>query len=133
MILSRNSWSNLETFPINEFKHEGYNSFAFPTLIPTGAAKFLGHRKNTVTSGNGFKHLKYRDGRFVRHPRSRYIALNAVLRWRTIQIGDILFVRKNPDVKKLSINELNEMKNELKTRVKKRILRFARPILTNLH
>ncbi len=44
---------------------------AFPTLFPTGAAD----------SGNYFTHLlKYDDGRFARHPRFRFFALNTEMR-----------------------------------------------------
>ena len=63
--------------PINEFTTEGYFTCAFPTLFPTGAADFLGQRHNQVTVGNYFKHLMvYEDGRFAKHPRFRFFALN---------------------------------------------------------
>ena len=70
-------WPTIRGAPISEFTTEGYFSMAFPTLYPTGAADFLGQRCNQVTIGNYFTHLlKYGDGRFARHPRFRFFALN---------------------------------------------------------
>ena len=37
----------------------------------------------------------YADGRFARHPRFRYFALNTELRWRALQAGRI-YVRQHP-------------------------------------
>ena len=52
-------------------------SCAFPTLFPTGATDFVAPRQHAVTIGNYFKHLMmYEDGRFAKHPRFRYFALN---------------------------------------------------------
>ena len=74
-------WPPSSGTPINEFNTEGYISCAFPTLFPTlfptGAADFVAPQPNVVTIGNYFKHLlMYDDGRFTRHPRFRYFALN---------------------------------------------------------
>ena len=74
-------WPTIGGAPINEFTTEGYFSMAFPTLFPTGAADFLGQRCNQVTIGNYFTHLlKFEDGRFARHPRFRFFALNTEMR-----------------------------------------------------
>ena len=70
-------WPHQADTPVNEFNVEGYMLCAFPTLFPTGAGDFLAPREHVVTVGNYFKHLvRYNDGRFVRHPRFRYFALN---------------------------------------------------------
>ena len=74
-------WSPSSSTPINEFNTEGYMSCAFPTLFPTGAADFLAPRPLAVTIGNYLKHMMlFEDGRFARHPRFRYFALNTEMR-----------------------------------------------------
>ena len=61
----------------NEFTIEGYFSLAFPTLYPTGAAEFLGQSQNEIAIGYYSKHLiMYYDGRFAKHPRFHFFALN---------------------------------------------------------
>lgn len=74
-------WPTAGASPI-EFNTEGYFSCAFPTLFPTGAADFLAPRPRVVTIGNYFRHLMmYKDGRFAKHCRFRYFALNTEMRW----------------------------------------------------
>ena len=51
------AWPPAGETPINEFRTEGYISYAFPTLFPTGAADFVAPRTCAVTIGNYFKHL----------------------------------------------------------------------------
>ena len=47
-----------------------------------------GQQCNQVTIGNYFKHmLPYKDGRFAKHPRFRFFALNTEIRWRALQAG----------------------------------------------
>ena len=100
------AWPTIGGTPINEFTTEGYFSMAFPTLFPTGAADFLGQRCNQVTIGNYFTHLmKYRDGRFARHPRFRFFALNTEMRWRALQSGRI-YVQQHPGDAQLTVDEL---------------------------
>ena len=83
-------WPSIGGMPLNEFTTEGYFSCAFPTLFPTGAADFLGERQVPVTIGNYFKHLmQYDDGRFARHPRFRFFALNTEMRHRALQTGRV--------------------------------------------
>ena len=90
------SWPPSGATPINEFNTEGYISCAFPTLFPTGAADFVAPRPLVVTVGNYFKHLlMYADGRFARHSRFRYFALNTEMQWRALQAGRI-YVRQHP-------------------------------------
>ena len=83
-------WPVTGTNPINEFNTEGYISCAFPTLFPTGAADLLAPRAHMVTISNYFKHLMmFQDGRFAKHPRLRYPALNTEMQWRALQTGRI--------------------------------------------
>ena len=99
-------WPTIGGTPINEFTTEGYFSMAFPTLYPTGAADFLGQRCNQVTIGNYFTHLmKYTDGRFARHPRFRFFALNTEMRWRALQAGRI-YIQQHPGDAQLTVDEL---------------------------
>lgn len=89
-------WPTIGGAPINEFNTEGYFSMAFPTLFPTGAADFVAQRCNQVTIGNYFKHLMmYVDGRFAKHPRFRFFALNTEMRWRALQAGRI-YIHQHP-------------------------------------
>ena len=102
-------WPVAGTNPINEFTTEGYISCAFPTLFPTGAADLLAPRACTVTIGNYFKHLMmFQDGRFAKHPRFRYFALNTEMQWRALQTGRI-YVRQHHQDAQLSVEELRNM------------------------
>ena len=84
------SWPMLDNTPINEFQTEGYFSLAFPTLFPDAKGDFTVPRVRTITIGYFFKHLMlYSDGRFAKHPRFRYFALNTEMRWRAMQSGRI--------------------------------------------
>ena len=84
-------------------------SCAFPTLFPTGAADFVAPRPYQVTIGNYFKHLlMYEDGRFAKHPRFCYFALNTELRWRALQAGRI-YIHQHPRDAQLSVEELRDM------------------------
>ena len=60
-----------------------------------GAADFVAPRPLAVTVGNYL--LMYADGRFARHPRFRYFALNTEMRWRALQAGWI-YVRQHPQM-----------------------------------
>ena len=99
-------WPPRADAPINEFVTEGYISCAFPTLFPTGAGDFLAPQERVVTVGNYFKHLmRYDDGRFARHPRFRYFALNSEMRWRALQTGRV-YIKQHPSDARLSLDEL---------------------------
>ena len=58
-----------------------------------GPADFVAPRPLAVTVGNYL--LMYADGRFARHPRFRYFALNTEMRWWALQAGRI-YVRQHP-------------------------------------
>ena len=121
-------WPARGLTPINEFSSEGYFTCAFPSLFPTGAADFLAPRINTVTIGNYFKHLLlYDDGRFARHSRFRYFALNTEMRWHALQTGRV-YVLQNPEERHLSIDELRHMVGQEGENFSNRVLRYAASI-----
>ena len=64
-----------------------------PYGVMASAADFVAPRPLAVTVGNYL--LMYADGRFARHPRFRYFALNTEMRWRALQAGRI-YVRQHP-------------------------------------
>ena len=68
--------------PINEYDASDKTlSLAFPTLYPTGAADLKSPRRRTVEYSAYIEHLmRYKDGRFARHPRWRYVVFNTKLR-----------------------------------------------------
>ena len=118
-------WPSSSGTPINEFTTEGYMSCAFPTLFPTGSADFVAPRPRTVTIGNYFKHLmQYHDGRFAKHPRFRYFALNTEMRHRALQTGRI-YVHQNPHDDHLSIDELRDMIGREGEVFSNRVLHYA--------
>ena len=118
-------WPTIGGAPINEFTTEGYFSMAFPTLFPTGAADFLGQRCNQVTIGNYFTHLlKYEDGRFARHPRFRFFALNTEMRWRALQAGRI-YIQQHPGDAQLTVDELRDMAGREGEAFSNRVLHYA--------
>ena len=118
-------WPTRDNNTINEFSTEGYFSCAFPTLFPTGSADFLAPRINKVTIGNYLKHLLlYDDGRFAKHSRFRYFALNTEMRWRAIETGRI-YVRQNPNDDHLTIDELRDMVGTEAETFSNRVLHYA--------
>ena len=118
-------WPSIGGRPINEFDTEGYFSCAFPTLYPTGAADFHDARQRNVTIGNYFKHLMlYDDGRFAKHPRFRFFALNTEMRWRAIQAGRV-YVRQHPGDAHLSVDALRDMVGREGECFSNRVLHYA--------
>ena len=119
------SWPSTGPTPVNEFRTEGYFTCAFPTLFPTGAADFSAPRPRTVTIGNYFKHLMmFHDGRFAKHPRFRYFALNTEMRWRALQTGQV-YVRQHPTDASLSVQELQDMVGRGGEQFSNRVLHYA--------
>ena len=118
-------WPATQQNPVNEFHSEGYFSCAFPVLFPTGKAEFLAPRLNAVTIGNYFKHLMlYDDGRFAKHCRFHYFALNTEMRWRALQTGRV-YVRQNPEDAHLSIDDLRDMVGRQGENFANRVLHYA--------
>ena len=118
-------WPPRDDAPINEFVTEGYISCAFPTLFPTGAGDFLAPRERVVTVGNYFKHLmRYDDGRFARHPRFRYFALNSEMRWRALQTRRV-YIKQHPSDARLSLDKLRSMIDCGGEQFSKRVMHYA--------
>ena len=118
-------WPENGSVPIDEFKTEGYISCAFPTLFPTGEADFLAPRQQTVTVGMYFKHLiMYGEGRFAKHPRFRYFALNTEMRWRALQTGRV-YINQHPDDARLTLDDLRDMVGHEGEFFTHRVMHFA--------
>ena len=52
--------------------------------------------------------MMYSDGKFARHPRFRYFALNTEMHWRALQAGCV-YIRQHPEDARLSVDELRDM------------------------
>ncbi|XP_065826022.1 uncharacterized protein [Oscarella lobularis] len=118
------SWPTYGSNPISEFTTEGYFTQAFPALFPTGAGDFRSPRLRSVTLGEYLKHImRYKDGRFARHPRFRYFALNTMMRWRALETARV-FVKQNPSDAALTVEELREM-----TKTSEKIPHFANKVV----
>jgi len=119
------TWPNIEGSPINEFQTVGYIARAFPALHPTGKADFRATREKSVKPAEYFKHLMwYKDGRFARHTRWRYFALNTIMRWRALQEGRV-YVKQNLDDDQLEVADIQEMIAGGDKRLADRIMRFG--------
>ena len=119
------SWPTYGSNPISEFTTEGYFTQAFPALFLTGAGDFRSPRLRSVTLGEYLKHImRYKDGRFARHPRLRYFALNTMMRWRALETARV-FVKQNPSDAALTVEELREM-----TKTSEKALHFLTKLST---
>ena len=118
-------WPENGSVPIDEFKTEGYISCAFPMLFPTGEADYLAPRLQSVTVGMYFKHLMmYGEGRFAKHPRFRYFALNTEMRWRALQTGRV-YINQHPDDARLTLDDLRDMVGHEGEFFTHRVMHFA--------
>ena len=118
-------WPHRADTPVNEFNMEGYMLCAFPTLFPTGAGDFLAPRERVVTVGNYFNHLvRYDDGRFARHLRFRYFALNTEMRWHALQAGCV-YIKQHPKDARLSLDELKSMVECGGEQFSKKVMHYA--------
>ena len=98
---------------------------AFPILFPTGAADFSAPRPRPVTIGYYFKHLlMHREGRFARHPRFRYFAINTEMRHRALGAGQI-YVKQNTTDAQLTVQELRDMVSVGGEVFSRRVLHYA--------
>jgi hypothetical protein len=79
---------------------------AFPTLYPTGAADYNAPRVRKVNLRAYAHHLiRYKDGRFGRHPRWRFLVFNIIMRQRAADSAGF-YVSKSSGLKDLSREEL---------------------------
>ena len=82
---------------------------AFPTLYPWGNADPNSPRQRSVKLREYAQHMmKYKDGRFGRHPRWRFLIFNMIMR-EEVRKTSRLFVSRNSDLKDLDIDELKEL------------------------
>jgi hypothetical protein len=102
---------------------------AFPTLFPTGKADFNAPRGQKMSMEEWAAHLMhYEDGRFARHPRFRYWALNTIFRHRAKEASR-WYAKSHPEDGALSIEEIREMINENNVAgLAQRVSRAAAPI-----
>ena len=97
--------------PLNEFnRSQALMSWAFPTLFPYGRAEFVSPRLRSITYKDYLHHaMRYRDGRFARHPRFRFVAFNTLMR-STVNAKSSYFVRHTHQTQ-VDIDELREAFN----------------------
>ena len=118
-------WPPQGDTPVNEFNTAGYMLCAFPALFPTEAGDFLAPRERVVTAGNYFKHLiRYDDGRFARHPRFRYFALNTEKQWHALQAGRV-YIKQHPKDARLPLDELKSMVECGGEQFSKKVMHYA--------
>jgi hypothetical protein len=74
-------WPHNDVSPVDEFNSPRYIARAFPTLYPWGIGDLNEPRIKEIKPAEYFKHLLvYKNGRFARHRRWRYFALNSLMR-----------------------------------------------------
>ncbi len=66
----------------------------------------------------------YEDGRFAKHPRFRYFALNTKMRWHALQTGKT-YIKQHPKDAHLSLEDLKEMISSVGKEFSKRVLHYA--------
>ena len=83
-------------------------AMAFPTLYPTGQADFNTPRLRKVDLNDYIQHLiRFRDGRFGRHPRWRFLAFNIQMR-RKANSSARFYVSKASGLKDMTREELTD-------------------------
>ena len=93
--LGKIEWPQTDSSPIDEFKTEGYITQAFPTLFPFGKADLNYPRQHKVSFNDYFKYLfLYRDQRFAKDQRFRFFAMNSMMRWTALNVGNV-YIKKN--------------------------------------
>ena len=118
-------WPEIDGAPINEFQTSGYMARAFPTLYPYGRRDLRSERIRDVKPAEYFKHLIwYKDGRFARHTRWRYFALNSIMRWRALQEGRV-YVRQNLNDGPINVADIQEMIANGDEQIANKIMRYG--------
>ena len=119
------AWPQINSNPVNEFQTSGYIACAFPSLYPTGSADLRAERIRDIKPAEYFKHLLlYKDGRFARHSRWRYFALNSQMRWRALQEGKV-YVRQNLTDTQITVTDIQEKITQGDNHIANRIMRFG--------
>ena len=81
---------------------------AFPTLYPTGRADFNTARQRKVDLNDYARHMMcYHDGRFGRHPRSRFLIFNLLMRQKASNSARF-YISKASGLKDLTRGELTD-------------------------
>ena len=65
----------------------------------------------------------YKDGRFARHTRWRYFALNSQMRWRALQEGKI-YIMQNLTDNQITITDIQERISSGDSHIADRIMRY---------
>ena len=68
--------------------------------------------------------MLYADGRFAKHLRFHFFALNTKMRWRALQVGRI-YVKQHPQDAQLSVEDLRAMVGSQASSFSSRVLHFA--------
>jgi hypothetical protein len=119
------AWPQINSSPINEFQTPGYIACAFPTLYPTGCADLRAERIWDIKPAEYFKHLLlYKDGRFARHARWRYFALNSQMRWRALQEGKV-YVKQNLTDGQITVTDIQERISSGDNHIADKIMRYG--------
>ncbi|OJD24648.1 hypothetical protein ACJ73_03984 [Blastomyces percursus] len=94
--------------PLDEFNNSHpLLSWAFPTLFPYGAAEFTLPRQRTIEYTEYVRFLmQYKDGRFARHPRFRYVIFNTLFRKQVGIRGKFWYRQSTSALKDLSFEDL---------------------------
>ncbi|CAB4427787.1 unnamed protein product [Rhizophagus irregularis] len=88
-------------------------------------ADLRSNRPRDIKPAEYFKHLLwFKDGRFGRHSRWRYFALNSTMRWRALQEGKV-YVRQNLSEKQLEVSDILEMISNGDQQLADRIMRYG--------
>jgi hypothetical protein len=97
--------------PLNEHAGHPIAIDAFSSLFPTGRADFSAVRETEVTMAEWAAHLmRYEDGRFARHPRFRYWALNTIMQHEAKRASK-WYTTTHPADKELIVEDIQEMRN----------------------
>jgi hypothetical protein len=98
--------------PIDEAAgRERIFAIAFPTLYPNSQADFNQARSRSVTLKEYASHLmRYKDGRFGRHPRWRFMVFNILMRDKSKKSARY-YVSKSSNLSDLTWEELGEALN----------------------
>ncbi|CAL1672809.1 unnamed protein product [Lasius platythorax] len=89
-------WPTGNSFPINEYRTEGYLSMAFSHLFPDGIADYTDFRRITKLLYSEWTKflIEYHDHRYARDPRFRFHALNTMQRHESIMQSGV-FAKKD--------------------------------------
>jgi hypothetical protein len=115
----------MDTVPIDERADLLILSSAFPTLFPAGKANFALPRSRSIKLPDYAKHLlKYKDGRFGRHPRFRYYLFNCIMRGQAL--SSARYICQRSDERSLTLDELKDMiENNLECTFLRKLVRQA--------